>query len=87
MKDSQNNVKQVKIQNEQSTINACIKYLFKNNETHIDGFEFKKLPKVDRKNEAIRRATLSSEEYERMFKVMRSYCAKRKKIRRRRKNY
>ena len=78
MKDSQNNVKQVTIQNEQSTINACIKYLFKNNETHIDGFEFKKLPKVDRNNEAIRRATLSSEEYERVFKVMRSYCAKRK---------
>lgn len=75
---SNNNVKQVTIQNEQSTINACIKYLFKQNETYIDTFDFKKLPKLDKNNEAIRRATLTNEEYANVCRAMRSYCAKKK---------
>jgi site-specific recombinase XerD len=58
MKKSKNNVKQVTIQNEQSTINSCMKFLFRKNETHFEAFDFKKLPKVDRNNEAIRRARL-----------------------------
>lgn len=48
--------------NEQSTINAMLSWLFKNNETYIDHFEFKKLPKQDSKDDAIRRATFSTSE-------------------------
>ena len=58
MKKSKNNVKQDTIQNKQSTINSCMKFLFRNNQTHFEAFDFKKLFKVDRNNEAIRRATL-----------------------------
>ena len=76
MKKSKNNVKQVTIQNEQSTINSCMKFLFRNNETHFEAFAFKKLPKVDRNNEAIRRATFTNEEYKRIYKELRTYCAK-----------
>jgi integrase len=68
------------VQNEQSTINACIKWLNKNGETHIDGFEFKKLPRLDRGNEAIRRATLTNNEYEKLYRAMRTYCAKQSKL-------
>lgn len=57
------NVKPITIQNEQSTINACITWLFRNNETHIDKFDFNKLPKIDSNNEAIRRATFTNDEY------------------------
>ena len=78
-KSTDGRVKQVTVQNEQSSINACMKWLFKTGETHFDSFEFKKLPKVDRNNEAIRRATFTSEEYERIFKAMRSYVAKSQK--------
>jgi integrase len=79
-KSSNGNVKQVTVQNEQSTINACIKWLNKNGETHIDGFEFKKLPRLDRGNEAIRRATLTNNEYEKLYRAMRTYCAKQSKL-------
>ena len=64
------------MQHKQSTINACARWLNKKGETHIDSFDFKKLPRIDRGNEAIRRATLTNEEYERLTRVMRSYCAK-----------
>lgn len=75
-KASSSKVKQTTVLNEQSSINACMKWLFKNGETHVDYFEFKKLPKVDRNNEAIRRATFTNDEYERIFRAMRSYTAK-----------
>jgi site-specific recombinase XerD len=68
--------KQTTIQNEQSTINACMTYLFKNNEVHIDKFDFKKLPKIDRNNEDIRRATFTNDEYKLLYKAMRVYCSK-----------
>ena len=69
------NIKHVTVANEQSTINACMKYLFRNGETLIDGFDFAKLPKLDSNNEAIRRATFSNEEYNQLVKAMRSYCS------------
>ncbi|HUV69619.1 MAG TPA: tyrosine-type recombinase/integrase [Terracidiphilus sp.] len=72
------NVKHVTVENEQSTINACMKYLFKNGETLIDGFDFAKLPRIDSNNEAIRRATFSSEEYNQLANAMRSYCSRAK---------
>jgi hypothetical protein len=79
-KSTNSNVKQVAVQNEQSTINACIKWLNKNGETHIHGFDFKKLPRLDKGNDAHRRATLTNDEYEGLFRVMRSYCAKKNKL-------
>lgn len=79
-KGSNGNVKQVTVQNEQSTINACTKWLHKNGETHIDGFDFKKLPRLDKGNEAIRRATLTNEEYTMLIRAMRNYCAKTRKL-------
>ena len=79
-KSSNRNVKQITVQNEQSTINACIKWLNKNGETHIDSFDFKKLPRLDKGNEAIRRATLTNEEYEALYRAMRTYTAKNNKL-------
>lgn len=73
-KNTKGNVKQITVQHEQSTINAMMKWLNKNGETNIDSFEFKKLPRLDRGNDAIRRATLTNEEYESLYRVMRAYC-------------
>jgi integrase len=70
--------KQVTIENEQSTINACMKYLFKQKLVHVADFEFRKLPRVDRKNEDIRRATFSNDEYYAVVKYMRDYTARHK---------
>ena len=57
-----------------------MKWLNKNGETHIDSFEFKKLPRLDKGNEAIRRATLTNDEYETLYRAMRTYCAKHNKL-------
>lgn len=70
--------KQVTIENEQSSINACMKYLFKEGLVHLPAFEFRKLPKIDRKNDNVRRATFSADEYYAMVKYMRDYTARRK---------
>lgn len=71
-------IKQVTIQNEQSSINAMMRWLFRNNETYIDAFDFRRLPRVDHRNEELRRSTLERHEYERLLSVMRSYCLRRK---------
>ena len=73
MKKNNGNIKQITVQNEQSTINSCISYLFKNNEANIEAFEFKKLQKVDTNNEAIRRATFTGEEYKKLYKAANAY--------------
>jgi integrase len=73
------NVKHITIQNEQATINALMKWLFKKSETQIDSFEFKKLPKIDDNNEAVRRSTFTNDEYYKLVKVMRGYAAKKQK--------
>ena len=57
-----------------------MKWLHKNGETHIDGFDFKKLPRLDKGNEAIRRATLTNDEYEALYRAMRTYTAKHNKL-------
>jgi integrase len=64
------------VKNEQVTINACMKWLFKKGETHIESFEFKKFPKIEDNNEAVRRSTFTNEEYNRLTKAMNSYIAK-----------
>jgi len=79
-KVSNDKVKQITVQNEQSTINACLKWLHKNGETHIDGFDFKQLPKLDNGNEAIRRATFTSEEYIRVVRAAKQYSVAEKKL-------
>jgi site-specific recombinase XerD len=71
---SDSKVKNLTVQHEQSTINQCVRWLHKRGETEIDGFEFRKLPRVDRGNEAVRRATLTGEEYEQLCAAMRMYC-------------
>ncbi len=48
--------------NEQSTINAMMKYLFRQNEVYIDSFDFKKLPRVDKGDDDIRRACFKPDE-------------------------
>jgi hypothetical protein len=59
--------------NEQSTINAMMAWLFKNNETYIDHFEFKKLPKQDSKDDAVRRATFTPSEIDSIGAAIRRY--------------
>jgi integrase len=53
---------QTTVENEQSTINAMMNWLFKRKETYIDGFEFKKLKRLDRGDDALRRAMFEDEE-------------------------
>lgn len=50
------------IENEQATINAMMKYLYKHKETYIDGFEFTKLKRVDRGDESLRRNSFTDDE-------------------------
>lgn len=52
-----------------------MKWLHKNGETHIDDFDFKKLPRLDKGNEAIHRTTLTNDEYEAPYRAMRTYTA------------
>lgn len=59
--------------NEQSTINSMISFLFKRKEAVVDAFDFPKLNKYEIDNEAIRRATLSNDEYNALTTAMRNY--------------
>jgi integrase len=61
------------IANEQATINAMVKWLYKRNETYIDGFDFKKLPKMDKGEEANRRNTFTDAEVERIVEKLDEY--------------
>lgn len=56
-----------------TTINAMMKWLYKRNETYIDGFDFKKLPKMDKGEEANRRNTFTDAEVERIVKALDDY--------------
>ena len=61
------------VKNEQSTINALVKWLYRKNEIDIAEFEFKKLPKINKGNESVRRSTLTLEEYARLTREMLKY--------------
>lgn len=61
------------IANEQASINAMMKWLYKRNETYIDRFDFKKLPKTDKGEEANRRNTFTDAEVERIVAVLDEY--------------
>ena len=71
-------VSQTTVANEQSTINAMMRWLFKNNEALIDGFDFKKLPKIDKKNDAIRRSTFTPAEIDAIGEAIQIYWDKAK---------
>jgi len=55
-------VSQTTVENEQSTVNAMMAWLYKMKETHIAGFDFKKLKPVDRGAEKNRRNTFTDTE-------------------------
>ncbi|MYN11389.1 tyrosine-type recombinase/integrase [Pseudoduganella aquatica] len=63
-------ISQTTVENEQSTINAMISWLYKRNETYIDAFDFKKLPRIDKGDAANRRDTFTLDEIQRITKVL-----------------
>ncbi len=66
-------ISQTTVLNEQSTINAMISWLYKRGETHIDGFDFKKLKKIDRGLEENRRQTFTDEEVQKIHAELKVY--------------
>ncbi len=61
------------IANEQSTINAMMRWLFKRNETLIEGFDFPKIDRVDRGVEENRRNTFTRDEVVKIHDVISEY--------------
>ena len=55
-------ISQTTVENEQSTINAMMTWLFKHKETYIEAFDFKKLKAVDKGSEENRRNTFTDTE-------------------------
>ena len=70
MKKTAGKIRQTTVEGEQVSINACMRWLYKEGETSIDGFEFKKIKKIDDRVDAVRRQTLSNEEYGRFYRAM-----------------
>lgn len=66
-------VSQTTVENEQSTINAMMRWLYKKGETYIDGFDFKKLKRIDRGDEANRRSTFTDSEAKNFEKALKEY--------------
>ena len=56
-------ISQTTVENEQSTINAMMAWLYKRKETYIDSFDFKKLPRIDKGKEENRRALFTDSEF------------------------
>ena len=63
-------ISQSTILNEQSTINAMIGWLFKNKETYIPAFDFKKLPRIDRGDDDLRRSMFTDDEVTEIVTVL-----------------
>lgn len=55
-------ISQTTVENEQSTVNAMMAWLYKQKLAHIDGFDFKKLKPIDKGVEANRRNTFTDAE-------------------------
>lgn len=66
----QNDVKDITIKNEQSTINAMLRFGYREGLSHFDGFEFQQF----RKNEE-RRNTFEFHEYDELIRFMRKWVA------------
>jgi len=54
-------VSQSTVENEQSTVNALISWLYKRNETLIEGFDFKTLKRLDKGLNENRRDTFTDD--------------------------
>ena len=72
-------VSQSTIENEQSIINAMIKWLHKRNETYITGFDFKKLKRIDRGADENRRSSFEDHEVDAIKAVLKEYIAEAEK--------
>jgi len=66
-------ISQTTVENEQSTINAMISWLYKHKETNIDAFDFKKLKKIDKGLDENRRATFTDDEVQDISNVIDKY--------------
>lgn len=72
-------ISQSTVENEQSIINAMMKWLYKRGETYIDGFDFKKLKRVDRGAEENRRGSFQEHEVEAIKHALTEYIAEAEK--------
>ena len=63
------------VENEQSTINAMMKWLYKHQQTNINGFEFTKLKRADRGDESLRRNSFTDDEVKDIRNVLDTYIA------------
>ena len=66
-------VSQTTVLNEQSTINAMMSWLYKNKLTDIDGFEFKKLKKLDKGDDNLRRSIFTNDEMKDYWRALNEY--------------
>jgi integrase len=66
-------ISQTTVENEQSSVNAMMAWLYKHKETYIDGFDFKKLKAVDKGSEANRRNTFTDDEVARWTAELSKY--------------
>lgn len=66
-------VSQTTVENEQSTVNAMMSWLYKRKEVYIDGFDFKKLKAIDKGAEANRRNTFTDSEVATWTKELSEY--------------
>ena len=72
-------ISQSTVENEQSIINAMMKWLYKRGETYIDGFDFKKLKRIDRGAEENRRGSFEEREVEAIKFALAEYIAEAEK--------
>ena len=69
--------RQTTIVNEQATINAMMLWLSRQGDARIDGFDFRKLPRLDRGDESIRRSTFEPAEVTAIRGATEAYCNRR----------
>lgn len=63
------------VENEQSTVNAMMKWLYKHKETNINGFEYTKLKRVDRGDESLRRNSFTDDEIKDIGAILSVYIS------------
>ena len=67
------------VENEQSIINAMMKWLHKRNETYITGFDFKKLKRIDRGADENRRGSFEDDEVDAIRNALAEYITEAEK--------
>jgi len=77
--NSKNPISLSTILNEQSTINAMMKWLHKKGETYIDGFDFETISKKNKTEEDVRRSSFTDEEVREIRDVIPKYISEAKK--------